>query len=160
MLAQATINARPIQPGDDSFLKEVFASSREPELAALPWSGEQRALFLSQQYAAQHTHYFAHFPHAAYLILEWEGQPIGRYYLDRQPEALHILDLAILPPFRNRGIGTALLTELIGESEALGLPITLYVEHNNPAYSLYSRLGFLKVRDEGIYWFLERTPCK
>jgi len=156
MTATSSITARPITPADDAFLQDVFASSREAEMAAVPWPEQTKRGFLIQQYTAQHAHYFAHFPSAKFWIVELDEIPVGRYYLDRQADQLHILDLTLLPDFRNRGIATSLIAELLREADSLGIPVNLYVEQNNPAQTLYRRLGFQPVRDEGIYWFMER----
>ena len=49
-------------------------------------------------------------------------------------------DLYVLPPFQNRGIGTATLQKAIRESEK---PVFLYVfTQNTGAVRLYERLGF------------------
>lgn len=56
---------------------------------------------------------------------------------------LNIHDLAVLPPFRGRGIGRALLAE--AEKQAVGhgcCKLTLEVRDDNPARTLYERAGF------------------
>lgn len=58
----------------------------------------------------------------------------GEYYLD---------SLAVMPQFRGRGIGRALLQRGISEGHRLGLKVTLAVDPvNNRAKRLYSSLGF------------------
>ena len=41
---------------------------------------------------------------------------------------------------------------------AAGKPLTIHVERNNPAMSLYLRLGFAKVDEHGIYDLMEWRP--
>ena len=63
------------------------------------------------------------------------------YVDDTTPE----LSIAVLPSFRNQGIGTALLSCLL-DSAAMRYPaISLSVADGNPAIRLYQRLGFVKV---------------
>lgn len=146
------VDARAINPvADERALLAIYSSTREEELRPVPWTDEQKALFLKSQYEAQHKHYFAHYGHAEYLALEQAGAMIGRYYLDRSDRDLHVLDIALLPEYRGCGIGTAILSQLVQEAKAGGRGIVLYVEHENPARRLYARLGFKFVEDAGVY---------
>ena len=79
-------------------------------------------------------------------------------YLDRRAAEIRIVDIALLPPWRNRGVGTALLRNILAEGERAELPITIHVECFNPALRLYERLGFRKVEDKGVYYFMEKAP--
>lgn len=86
------------------------------------------------------------------------GESAGRLYVARWKEELRIVDIALLPDFRGRGVGTALLRRLMDEADAAGKPLSIHVEVNNPARSLYDRLGFEEVEDRGVYVFLRRPP--
>lgn len=67
----------------------------------------------------------------------------GEYYLD---------SLAVMPEFRNRGIGRALLSHAIAEGQRLGLAVTLAVDPGNiGAQKLYRSLGFRHMRDIFIF---------
>jgi ribosomal protein S18 acetylase RimI-like enzyme len=66
-----------------------------------------------------------------------------------------VIDIALLPEFRRRGIGTALLRALLEEGAARDLPVRIHVERLNPALALYERLGFRLLEDRGVYLFLE-----
>jgi GNAT superfamily N-acetyltransferase len=72
----------------------------------------QRA-FLGQQHQAQTRHYRAVFPSAEWLILEHRGRPIGRLLLDRGSEAVRVIDISLLPDWRGKRLGTALLRDLM-----------------------------------------------
>ncbi len=87
-----------------------------------------------------------------------EGRPAGRLYVARWPGEICIVDIALLPERRNRGIGTKLLEDLICESEASAKPSSIHVERFNPALRLYARLGFEVAEDEGVYFLMERPP--
>jgi ribosomal protein S18 acetylase RimI-like enzyme len=87
------------------------------------------------------------------------GEPAGRLYVARWPEELRIVDIALLPAFRGRGIGTGLLRSLMEEADAADRPLTIHVEAGNPARSLYERLGFEVAEDRGVYLFLRRPPA-
>jgi ribosomal protein S18 acetylase RimI-like enzyme len=151
----AALTRRPIEPGDEAFLARLYATTRAAEIALVPWPDEEKAAFLRQQFQAQHSYYHVQFPHACYDLLLIAGEPAGRLYVDRRPEEFCILDIALLPEHRGHGIGTALLREIIEEAKAEGKPIRLHVEPMNPAYRLYSRLGFVEVRQNGPYIQME-----
>ncbi len=69
--------------------------------------------------------------------------PVGRLYLARLTDEIRIVDIAIMPEHRGRGIASRLLSpDVIAEAEAAGLPVRLHVEHWNRARHLYERLGF------------------
>ena len=152
------ITFRPIVDGDREFLYEVYASTRESELALVDWSPEQKAAFLDMQFKAQHTYYQEQFQQASYDVIELDGRPIGRLYLDRRPAEICIIDIALIPTSRSQGIGTVLLNAILAEARAKNQPVRIHVEHNNRALNLYRRLGFRQVEDLGVYNLLEWTP--
>lgn len=152
------VRLRPANSGDEPFLASVYASTRQDELAPLPWNDEQKAAFLQMQHTAQHQHYHTHFPQADYDLILVDGVPAGRLYIWRAQEELLLIDIALLPEYRNAGIGSNLLRDLMAESRATGKPLHLHVEPFNPALRLYRRLGFEKIGEEGIYWFMEWNP--
>lgn len=67
------------------------------------------------------------------------------------PGELYIDSLAVLPPYRRQGVGTALLQYAIREARRLQLTATLAVEPANPAKRLYARLGFAYRSDIVIF---------
>ena len=80
------ITLRPARDRDREFLYRVYASTREDELAVVPWTDAQREEFLRMQFTAQDSHYHTHFPDATYDLVLRDGQPIGRLYVDRRPD--------------------------------------------------------------------------
>lgn len=133
----------------------MYASTREQELAIVPWDAAQKAAFVQMQFAAQHAHYQEVFAGAAFDIVLVDGLPAGRLYVGRKDEEIRIVDIALLPNYCNRGIGTTLLRELQSEAAAVGKPLRIHVERFNPALRLYQRLGFRHVVDRGVYLFME-----
>ena len=152
------ITLRPIEPGDEAFLYRVYASTREEELALTDWDDAQKEAFLQMQFNAQHTHYQQYYPDAAFLIILADGQPVGRLYVDRWPDQIRIVDIAMLPEYRNAGIGTSLLKELIVEGATSRKPVTIHVEQYNSALRLYERLGFTRIGERGVYYLMECRP--
>jgi GNAT superfamily N-acetyltransferase len=151
--AQAGLAFRPITEADLPFLSRLYASTRTEELAGVPWSEAQKAAFLQQQFEAQHAHYQKYFAGADFLLIEHivHVAPIGRLYLWRAAEEHRIVDIALLPEYRRRGLGAALLQDLLDEAGQAGKAVTIHVEKFNPAMALYHRLGFVAAGEEGAY---------
>jgi len=150
---------RPVADGDRTFLVELYASVREPELAHVPWNDAVQRAFVEHQFSAQDAHYRQHYRGATLDVIEVDGQPAGRLYVHRAPGDIRIMDIALAPAFRGRGIGSGLLRRLISEAEASGQTLSIHVEGNNPARRLYERLGFRPVGEHGVYLLLERLPA-
>jgi ribosomal protein S18 acetylase RimI-like enzyme len=153
-----TIGLRSVRDGDEDFLRFVYAESRREELDQVVWPEGVREQFLRSQFDAQASHYAKHYPGAEYLIIEQGGKQAGRLYIWRSATEILILDIALVREFRNRGIGTTLLMQIIGEGEASSRIVSIHVEKFNRALRLYERLGFRVVDDLGVYWFLHRPP--
>ncbi len=147
--------SRPMTDDDLPFIGALYASTREHEFAPLGWPAEQLRSFLAQQHELQHRHYRSHYPDAESLILEQGRKAIGRLYFEQRADALHLIDLALMPHLRGRGIGGAILADLIAAARAAGRKVSLQVVHHNPARRLYDRLGFRAVEDGGAYLRME-----
>jgi ribosomal protein S18 acetylase RimI-like enzyme len=140
---------------DREILYRLYATTREADLIQTNWSGEQKTLFIQQQFHAQHTYYHQQWPNATYDVIEFHGTPIGRIYVDLRP-AVHIMEITLFPEFRGRGLGTALIQQVIALADEKQQPTQLFVESWNPAQRLYARLGFVFTEDHGIYQLLTR----
>lgn len=151
---------RPIQSTDLDTLFAIYASTRVEELAQTNWDDRQKEAFLRMQFEAQHAFYQEQYVDAAFSIIEQHDEPIGRLYVRRLPTETRIVDIALLPRWRNRGIATAYLKALIAESEAAGVVLSIHVEQFNPALRLYQRLGFELIELHGIYWLMHRQPAR
>src|SRR4051794_3142552 len=146
------ITLRPITPDDEEFLRQVYASTREEELALTDWDTAQKAAFVQMQFAAQHRYYQENYRQTTFDVILVDGQPAGRLYVARWAKQIRIVDIALLPEYRNAEIGSALLHELMAEAAAAGKPVSIHVERYNPALRLYTRLGFVPIGEHGVYF--------
>ncbi len=149
------VSLRPVTAEDAGFLASVYASTRMEELAATDWTDAQKADFCQMQFTAQDVHYRQHYPTAEFQVIESAGIPAGRLYVDRWAREIRIMDIALLPAHRGKGIGTLLLLELENQAAACGKSLSIHVERFNPALRLYERLGFRMIEDKGVYLLLE-----
>jgi ribosomal protein S18 acetylase RimI-like enzyme len=152
------ITLRPVGESDETLLFRLYASTREYELSQVPWTGDQKHAFLTMQYAAQTHSYASSYPEATHDMICVEERPVGRIYLARLPDRWHILDITIDPASRNRGIGSAVLRQILEEADRTENPVRIYVESFNPSIKLFERLDFRVVSVEGFQVLLERPP--
>jgi ribosomal protein S18 acetylase RimI-like enzyme len=146
---------RPATERDRAFLLAVYSSTRVEELAVVGWSETALGAFLLMQFKAQDTEYRRLNPNARFDVVEVDGRRAGRLYVDRRPDTIRILDIALLPQFRGQGIGERLIRPLLDEAAGSGRTVSIHVEVNNPAEHLYVRLGFVKVDDGQVYRRME-----
>ena len=142
------ISLRRITSEDEAFLARLYASTREQELAQTNWSEEQKAMFCRMQFNAQTKDYRANYPDASFDVIERDGVSAGRLLVRRADDAIHVIDIALLPQYRGAGIGTKLLNDLREEAKAAGKKLSIHVEQFNPARRLYERLGFQQVEEK------------
>ena len=148
---------RPEGPQDVTLLRELYASTRAAEMAAWPWDDARKNAFLRMQFEAQKQHYHRAYPEAAFQIIVVDGRPAGRLYVQHRDDEVLLIDISLLPAYRDRGIGSELLRTLLAEASRLGRCVRLHVERHSAARRLYERLGFRELADEGIYLLLEWT---
>lgn len=143
---------------DLPFVMRLFASSRERELAPMPWTAEQKRAFLASQFHAQRRHYRAFVADGDYLVLEQNGAGAGRLYLEMRRTSLHIVDVALMPDWRGKGLGSAIIGALQDFARTRGVAIGIFVEKFNPALRLYQRLGFCEIADRDVHLEMEWKP--
>jgi ribosomal protein S18 acetylase RimI-like enzyme len=151
---------RPETDGNLPFLLRLYASTREDELKAVPWSAEQKQAFLESQFAAQRHHYRAYIPACSFELITLAGEPVGRLYLEPRQTQLYIVDIALVPDRRGQGVGSAIVRALQAAAQASGRGVGIMVEKFNPALRLYRRLGFIDVADHEVYLEMAWLPEK
>ena len=145
---------RSMEAGDEDFVYRVYASTRMAEMDMVDWTDKQKEAFLRMQFRAQGQHYQAVYPQAIYQVIEWNGIPVGRLTLDQTEQTTRLVDIALLPEFRNRGLGAALISALQSQNRK----INLHVLKSNPALNLYQRLGFVFKSEDALHFEMEWSP--
>jgi ribosomal protein S18 acetylase RimI-like enzyme len=149
------VTTRQMTDDDLDFAAALYASTRAEELALSGWPEAERRAFLDQQHQAQHHHYRTYYPGAEWLILEREGEAIGRLYLAEWRDQFRIVDISLVPASRGAGIGEAILRDVQDAARGAGKGVSIHVEKANPARRLYERLGFGIAEDKGVYDLME-----
>lgn len=156
MAGGGTVELRPVSPSDDPFLVSVYASTREDELAQAEWTEGQKEMFLRWQFDLQRREYGVRFPDAIYHVIMVDQRPAGRIWVGSDDEQIRLLDIALLPEFQNRGVGTELVRRLIEEASKQGKALRHMVfVLNNDAHRFYERLGFSIIEEFGAYKHME-----
>jgi len=128
-------------------------------MAQVPWDDARKHAFLAFQFNAQHQTYRERFPDAAYDVVLDGDAPVGRLYVDRRDDEIRILDIALLPEHQGRGIGRAVLKDLLAEAEAADKSVCIFVEtYQQRAQALFGDLGFVQKEDHGISVLMEWRP--
>lgn len=136
------VRARAARDGDAEFLARLYASTRA-DLHSITAEPAFVAALIAMQQRLQGAGYRRDFPDATYLLLEHHDTPCGRIVVDAAPLALRLVDIALPPEHRGRGLGSHILRALQGCAARHALPLTLAVHHANaPARRLYLALGF------------------
>lgn len=135
---------------DEPFLRALFRSTRIDELAPLGWSETQLDAFCNSQFDAQTIGYRNVFPDAEYFVIAAGDAPAGRLTKARTEEGLLLVDIALMPEYRNRGWGATLVRALQDEARLAGLPLVARVDIHSRASRFYQRLGFTITATDGV----------
>lgn len=150
------VSFRPIRPKRDlEFLSRVYKSTRLEELALSGWTPEEIDAFLQSQFETQHKYYIQSWPDAEYLVILLGKLRIGRLYKEERQDEIRVIDIAILPMYRGRGIGTRIMLDIAKEAASRRKAVRIHVEKTNPARRLYQRLGFRRVGGSDVYDLME-----
>jgi len=126
---------------DRSFLEELFIATREEWPGFRDLAPASRSRILKEQFHIQHQQY-KQYPHTWFNIISVDDQPVGRIYVCQNPMELRVIDLSLLPQYRQHGIGTQLLRSIQAEATRTQLPLRLQVHQFNSARHFYQKLGF------------------
>jgi GNAT superfamily N-acetyltransferase len=150
---------RPASPQDDPFLYDLYFAVRGPEFDQAPISAAQKQQLIAMQFRAQASSYAAQFPNSGYHIVLLDGAPVGRLWVARQEEEYNLVDIALLPNLRSKGIGTALIQRLQADAQQAKLPIKSTVYRFNPgSLRFHERLGFKIAREDEMHFYMEWHP--
>lgn len=140
---------RDITPDDQLFLDALYISSRE-DLLQINADPEIVLQIIKQQQQVQTAGIRDVYPGSQHFIITYDGQAIGRVVLHVGERDIRLVDIAILPPYRNHGAGRIVLQSVQNAAQAQGLGVSMAVTKvNEPARHLYQSQGFVVRSDDG-----------
>ena len=146
----AQLSVRAATPEDEPFLRDVYATTRAAELAAVPWNEGQKRAFCDQQFDAQIADYRRTFRETEDLVVCHGATAVGRILKALTRNEFILLDFVLMPEHRNRGWGSFLLGMMQDEARTALVPIVLYVELHSPAVAFYRRHGFVITGEDSL----------
>src|SRR5436305_1584692 len=121
---------RAVTSADEEFLVRLYGSTR-PEIAMFGWDDAEQHAFIRMQFDMQRRSYAIQSPNAEHSIIIHQKRQAGRLIVDRDPAAISLADIAVLPEYRGKGIATKIIGRLQDEASRAGRSIELTVERMN-----------------------------
>jgi ribosomal protein S18 acetylase RimI-like enzyme len=154
-----TLRTRAETAADGPFLAALHDSVKAAEFAMLPVDEPTRRQLLDMQFRAMTTNYRAEFPQGRFTVITLDEAPIGRLITDSSPDRFHIVHIALLPEWRQRRIGTLLMTRVLEAPRSRGARCEATVAVDNVvSQRVWSRLGFAERERDSVNLVLEWRP--
>ncbi|NEC24299.1 GNAT family N-acetyltransferase [Streptomyces parvus] len=139
---------RQALPEDIEPIAELRAVVMRPDLERLGRYDEHRVRQrLRDAYAPEHT-----------SVIEAAGSFAGCVARRPAEDGWWLEHFYLSPALQGRGIGSAVLREVLDRADAERLPVRLDVLQGSPARRLYERHGFTLEREDAVDVFLVRKP--
>jgi len=95
----------------------------------------------------------------SFRIIVTEGQDVGVLQVTERDALVWDLErILLLPGWQKRGLGEAVLADVLADADAQGAEVHLMVFSFNPARRLYERLGFERVGGSEERVLMRRAP--
>ena len=135
-----SLRIRSAIPEDVAVIFELIRALAEYEKLTHLVTGNVRSL---------HEHLFGDRVYAEAILAEWEGEPVGfalffpNYSTFLTQPGIYLEDLFVLPQYRRRGIGKALLTHVtrLAAERGAGRLEWSVLDWNEPAIAFYRQMG-------------------
>jgi GNAT superfamily N-acetyltransferase len=140
-MSNNAVSLRLATETDEPFLERLFSACRYSDFASLdePFATQM----VQSQFVARRRDWADRFDVGGDHIIEVEDHLAGRLWIHSDGDCWELVDIAVLPEFRNRGIAGTLLRDLVEQAEANNATIRLTVRvDNTQAQRIYFRLGF------------------
>lgn len=136
---------RPAKKSDYNFIYHLKSVClKEYVSATWDWNEEFQQSLIAE-----------HFDPKEIQVIIFDGQDIGQLSLEDQGKSLFLAGIYILPAFQGRGIGSAILQDLLLNARSRQLLLCLRVLKVNPARNLYERLGFQLIGENETHYLMQ-----
>jgi ribosomal protein S18 acetylase RimI-like enzyme len=141
------ISLRPAQDQDFAYCWTVYTAGSTWMIRSLNLDTGAQAEHFRKTWSARETR-----------IIRFEGADIGWLQSRPQDGTVFLAQFFIDPVLQNRGIGTTVMKQVLGEAAESNRAVTLGVVRINPAMSFYKRLGFYITHEDGDKAYMRREP--
>jgi hypothetical protein len=95
------------------------------------------------------------------MIVLADGRSVGAVLVQRSGVIWRLVDISLFAAYRNQGIGTRLIRDLLDHAAESDRSLQLQVARDNPAARLYERLGMRMVAEDEVYVTMQsEAPAK
>jgi ribosomal protein S18 acetylase RimI-like enzyme len=153
------IALRPASDADEPFLFELFRALRAGRFDFQPGGHPQMAVTVRLQFKAQEHALASHCAGSEHYIILLDGAPVGRLRVARDETGIELADISVLPDHQRKGIGSAVMKNLIAEAHQGGLSIrSMVAQANEASFHFYRNLGFEVTGQDAGYVRLRWRP--
>jgi GNAT superfamily N-acetyltransferase len=142
-----TYSIRPATEADAPYLPDIeqAAGTVFRQIPSLAWLADGDVISVTRHRAFIRAG-------LCWVATESQGHRIGFLSAEMQPDALHIREISVIPPWQGKGVGRALIETSAGAAEQRNLPaltLTTFREigWNEP---FYNRLGFVTLAEPDL----------
>lgn len=133
-----------------SFIKDLYFIQKTEELQAGLWPQTMLNPILEMQFRAQEKSYKQRFPEAENWIITADDKAVGWILLDKTI-TYHIISIIVHPNHRQKRIGQKAIRLISGLAQNDNKDVTLIVNKDNPAISLYHKMGLSEVKADEMH---------
>lgn len=150
------VSLLPVESTHKDFLLKLFKECR-PDLALITSINEKQTDdIIYQQFTIEQEQLIIMYPNAEYNIVIFNGQLIGRLYINHGDTVDRILEIGLLDEYRSLGIGKELVTKVIQNALKKNKSVNLQVAwFNNMAYEFYEKMGFEVIENKGVFYEMQ-----
>lgn len=141
---------------DQNRIRDIWIKANAPALGFADTPDFLPLLYM--QFKAKMHQYEKDFPYKDTYLIYIEDFLCGYILTSLEKGVLSIVDVAILPLYQGRGIGSWIIENsivLAGEGVTM---VKLAVLKNNTAKALYIKLGFILKSEDDLYLYLQKQP--
>ena len=151
-------SCRTETPEDEPFIRELMLETLSDQLEASSWPASVREPILDAQYRVRRHGFRKSAEGRPGTIVLVNGEPVAWYVAADLDHEIRLVSLVVSSMHRRKGIGSAVLRELVTGSNDARKTLTLSVAMNNQrALDLYTRMGFRQTGHDGVHYFMERA---
>lgn len=160
MLPSMKVSWRPETPEDEPFVRYLIVENVSLQLSASFWPEPMRETLLGMQYSARRDSIRNRYPEAQSRIILLDGEKVGWWVVALLPYEVRLVDIVIHVGQRGKGIGSAVIQELLEIAHDGSRPVRLNVNAaNSGAIRLYARFGFQDVSGDEVQRSMEHRDA-